>query len=152
VRPLGLPTGLDPEPAAGYSCVVAFNVLEHIDDHVAALRSAKRLVEPGGPVVMFVPAFPSAMSDFDRRVGHVRRYRRASLTAAYERAGLRVERIEYVNAVGLPAWWLMMRVLHGTPSDSALLRTYDATVVRAMRRIEGLRPAPFGQSLFVVGR
>lgn len=56
-------------PKREHSSAVAFNVLEHIEDDVGALRAASGLVRPGGSVVMLVPAFPLAMSDFDRRVG-----------------------------------------------------------------------------------
>ena len=76
------------EPYSGrHSAMVALNVLEHIEDDTAALAAAHRLLRPGGRVVMFVPAFPIAMSPFDRAVGHFRRHRRPSLRAAYERAG-----------------------------------------------------------------
>jgi SAM-dependent methyltransferase len=146
-RRIGLPTAETGE----HSALVAFNVLEHVPDHVAALRSAGGLVRPGGPVVILVPAFPSVMSDFDRRIGHVRRYRRRSLVEAYEQAGLTVDDVHHVNAIGLPAWWLMMKVLHGTPSNSPLLRFYDRTVVPVMRSAERVRRAPFGQSLIAIG-
>ena len=145
---LGLPT----DDTGDHSALVAFNVLEHIPDHVGALRSAAGLVRPGAPVVILVPAFESVMSDFDRKIGHVRRYRKASLASAFEQAGLTVEDVHYVNAVGLPAWWLMMKMLKGTPSNSPLLRFYDRTVVPVMRRAEKLRPAPFGQSVLAIGR
>src|ERR1700759_1658586 len=42
VRELLLPT----EESAGYSAAVSYNVLEHIEDHVDALRSVARLVRP----------------------------------------------------------------------------------------------------------
>lgn len=135
-----------------HSSVVAFNVLEHIPDDAAALRGAAGLVRNGGAVIMLVPAFPFAMSDFDRRVGHVRRYRRADLRAAFEAAGLEVEKLHYVNAPGLPAWFVGMRLLRGTPTDGPMLRFWDAAVVPMARRVESRLRAPFGQSLFAVGR
>jgi SAM-dependent methyltransferase len=134
-----------------YSCVFAFNVLEHIPDHVAALQHAARLVRPGGAVVMFVPAFPVAMSRFDRRVGHVRRYTKRTLREAFLAARLHVEVLHYVNAPGLPAWILGMRLLRGTPRDGLLLRIWDSLVVRAARAVESRRHPPFGQSVFAVG-
>ncbi|MBA2496814.1 MAG: class I SAM-dependent methyltransferase [Acidimicrobiia bacterium] len=150
VEVLGLDV-FDP-PARQHSCFVAFNVLEHIPDHVGALTAAHQLVAPGGAVVMFVPAFMFAMSDFDRRVGHVRRYRLAGLREAYEQAGLTVERLHYVNAPGLPAWFVAMRLLRSTPGDGALVRTWDRLVIPLARRLERRRFPPFGQSAFAVGR
>lgn len=148
VRQLDLSTAAD----GRHSCVFAFNVLEHIPEHVAALEHASRLVRPGGAVVMFVPAFPVAMSRFDRRVGHVRRYTRASLRKTFLAAGLRLDELHYVNAPGLPAWILGMRILRGTPRDGLLLRVWDAVVIRLARAVESRWHPPFGQSVFAVGR
>jgi hypothetical protein len=139
-------------PGSKHSSFVAFNVLEHLDDHVSALRAAHRLVVPGGAVIMFVPAFEFAMSDFDRAVGHVRRYTKATLRGAYEAAGLRVERLHYVNAPGLLAWFVGMRLLKMTPGEGPLLKVWDGAVVPVARAVESRVRPPFGQSVFAVGR
>ena len=148
VRRLGLPAT---EPGE-HTAAVLLNVLEHIEDDVAALRSAARLVRPGGAVVVFVPAFNGAMSRFDRLIGHHRRYTRHTLGRAFSAAGLPVERLHYVNAVGLISWFLLMRCARMIPRDGPALRVYDATVIRSAARAERhLRP-PFGQSVLAVGR
>lgn len=135
---------------ASYSGVVAFNVLEHIPDDVAALRSFAGLVRPGGRVVIFVPAFAFAMSDFDRSVGHQRRYTAPSLRAAMESADLRVLDCHYVNAVGLPAWVVGMRLLRSAPKSGPALRFWDTHVIPRAQRLESWRRPPFGQSVFCV--
>ena len=150
VEVLGLDVS-DP-PEREHSALVACNVLEHIPDHVGALASARRLLRPGGAVVMFVPAFPFAMSGFDRAVGHVRRYTRASLAEAYRDAALTVEDLRYVNAPGLLAWFIGMRLLRMTPGDGIPLRLWDRLVVPVERVLESRWTPPFGQSLFAVGR
>src|SRR5262245_50964344 len=66
-------------PEGSHSAAYAVNVLEHVADDVGALAGAARLVRPGGRVVVFVPAFPVAMSTFDRELGHYRRYTRTTL-------------------------------------------------------------------------
>ena len=140
---------LTAEPAR-HSAYVAFNVLEHIPDDVAALRAAHRLVRPGGAVVVFVPAFELAMSRFDREVGHVRRYSRRSLARNMAAAGLVVDDVRYVDMPGLPAWILGMRLLRMTPGDGRLLRLWDRTVIPVARRIETRVRPPFGKSLIAV--
>ncbi|HLU33522.1 MAG TPA: class I SAM-dependent methyltransferase [Natronosporangium sp.] len=148
VRGLSLPAA----ERADHTAAVMLNVLEHIEDDVAALRSAAGLVRPGGAVVVFVPAFPALMSRFDRLIGHYRRYTRRSLAAALAAAGLPVERLHYVNSVGLVSWFLLMRCARMIPRDGPALRCYDATVIRAVAGVERhLRP-PFGQSVFAVAR
>ena len=135
-----------------HSALVAMNVLEHIDRDVDALRSAHQLLRPGGAVVMFVPAFEFAMSEFDRKVGHFRRYTVAGLRTAYGRAGLDVERIHYVNAPGLLAWFVGMRLMKMTPQDGPTVRLWDRAVGPVARAIEERARPPFGQSVFCVGR
>jgi hypothetical protein len=135
-----------------HSAYLAFNVLEHIPDHVGALRAAHALVSPGGAVVMFVPAFEFAMSRFDRAVGHVRRYTVNGMTHVMAQAGLEVEQARYVNMPGLAAWFIGMRVLRMTPGQGRLLTAWDQHVVPRARRWEGRHHAPFGQSVFAIAR
>ncbi|MCW2566011.1 MAG: Methyltransferase protein [Mycobacterium sp.] len=148
VRELAVPI----EEEADYSTVVAYNVLEHIPDDVAALRAFRGLLRPGGAVVLVVPAFPGAMSRFDRAIGHQRRYTRAALSSALGQAGLHVERCHYVNAPGLLAWYVGMRLLGGRPKEGPLLTVWDRAVVPVERRIERYVRMPFGQSVFAVAR
>lgn len=136
----------------GYSCLVAFNVLEHIADDVAALRGAHTLVRPGGHVVMFVPAFEFAYGRFDAQVGHFRRYTKPTLRSRVEQAGLEVVDLRYVNAPGLASWFLGVRLLRMQVTDSTLVRAWDSTITPLTRRIESRVRVPFGQSLLVVAK
>ncbi len=135
VRELSLPSDM----TAAHSAVVSYNVLEHIHDDVAALAAMARLGAPGAPVVLIVPAFPSAMSRFDRAIGHERRYTLASLGGA-------------LRAIGLLSWYLGMRALRMTPRDGPMLRAYDRLVVPVSRWTERLINPPFGQSVLAVAR
>ena len=135
-----------------HSTVFALNVLEHIEDDIAALGSAAQLVRPGGGVVFFVPAFGFAMSRFDREIGHYRRYTKGSAERACRDAGLEVEELRYVNVPGLAAWTVGMRLLRMRPHDNVVLRGWDRAVIPFARRLEEHVPAPFGQSLLAVGR
>jgi hypothetical protein len=134
-----------------HSGAVAFNVFEHIPDDAAALRDLAGHVRPGGAVVLIVPAFPSAMSRFDRAIGHQRRYTRASTLTAIRAAGLRPERVRYINPVGLISWYVTVKALGMTPKNGLMLRVYDRTVVSLARALDRV-PAPFGQSVFAVAR
>ncbi|MEP6813833.1 MAG: methyltransferase, partial [Actinomycetota bacterium] len=132
-------------PEAEHSAVVAFNVLEHIEDDAGALRSARNLVRPGGAIVMLVPAFEFATSRFDQDIGHHRRYTKKTIEAAYGNAGIEVERLAYVNAPGLLGWIVAMKWLRRAPSEGVLLRVWDNAVVPVARRVEAVKAPPFGQ-------
>ncbi len=100
--------------------------------------------------MLVVPAFEFAMSNFDREIGHHRRYRLSTMEAALRAAGLRPLELRYVNAVGLIGWTLVVKLLRGRPRDGALLRVFDRFFVPVLRRIEGLVRPPFGQSVLAV--
>jgi len=132
--------------------VVMVNVLEHLPEDVAVLRELHDALRPGGVVALFVPAHPGLYSEFDRRVGHIRRYTKSTLGTALSRAGFDVPEIRYVNAPGALAWWVVAKMLGRTPTSGPLVRTYDRRVVPALRRLEAGRDPSFGQSLVAIGR
>jgi hypothetical protein len=109
------------------------------------------VVEPGGAVVLVVPAFPSAMSRFDLAVGHQRRYTKASLRDCLTRAGLTVEELRYINPIGLLSWYVAAKGLRMAPHNGPMLRLYDRVVVPTARLADRIG-APFGQAAFAVAR
>jgi SAM-dependent methyltransferase len=78
----------------GFDLLMAFEVLEHIDDDVGALSSWIRYLRPGGRILLSVPAHAHRWTATDTFVGHVRRYDRKDFIALAERAGARVVRCE----------------------------------------------------------
>jgi len=148
VRELYLPT----EETNNYSGAVSYNVLEHIEDHVGALRSIAGLVRPGGAVVIIVPAFQFAMSPVDIATGHVRRYTKASLAAAMTAAGLAVEHIRYANALGLLGYYMATSVFRLMPREGPMVKVYDRFVLPVTKAVERRVRPPFGQSVFAVAR
>jgi len=150
VRQLLLPT----EERGDHSCLVSYNVLEHIDDHVGALQSMARLVRPEGYIVLVCPAFPFAMSPVDVATGHVRRYTKRSMRKALTDAGLEVVKVRYANSLGLICYYGFTSLLRKQPSTGGTMSFYDRLVVPAVRLLErvfGDRP-PFGQSVVAVAR
>ncbi len=134
-----------------YDSVVLINVLEHIADDLGALRDLRARLKPGGRLIVFSPAFDGLYSDFDRKIGHHRRYRRSQLITVADRAGLRLVEARYVNSLGAFAWWLFARRLGQTPTQGWSVRLYDQTVVPVLRRIETKHIPRFGQSVLLVG-
>jgi hypothetical protein len=143
---------IDDPPSGAHSAAYAINVLEHVADDVGALERTRSLIRTGGKVVVFVPAFAIGMSRFDREIGHHRRYTRASLRAAFLEAGLEPEVVRYVNAPGLLAWIVWMRLLRREPIDGRALGFWDRRVVPFARALEARREPPFGQSVLGVAR
>ena len=135
-----------------FESIVLVNVLEHIEDDAAALGKLEQQLLPGGHLLLFVPAFEALMSDFDRSIGHHRRYHRARLIGAVYRAGLEVVEARYVNTVGAAIWWAFTKKLGGVPTKKWPVRLFDKAIVPWLRKLETGRVAPFGQSLLLVAR
>jgi SAM-dependent methyltransferase len=132
------------------STVVAINVLEHIDEDTRALRTLASLTEPGGRIVLWVPAYMQLYGDFDRAVGHVRRYTPTTMAAAIRHAGLTPELVRPVNLLGAIAWWATVRRGGVAAPRPGLVRTYDRFVVPVTRAVETRFTLPFGQSVLAI--
>jgi SAM-dependent methyltransferase len=131
---------------------VAINVLEHFEDDAAVLASLARSVVAGGTVVLWVPGYQSLFSEFDRKVGHFRRYTPATLRDAIQRAGLGCERVRPVNLLGGLAWWTAMRLGRAQTPNTGAVGVYDRFIVPATRVLDRVLPVPFGQSVIAVAR
>jgi ubiquinone/menaquinone biosynthesis C-methylase UbiE len=83
--------------------VTALDVLEHLEDHVAAVTEIRRVLAPGGFCLATVPAFQSLFSTHDEALGHQRRYRREGFVRLFEEAGLVPEAVSYYNTWLFPA-------------------------------------------------
>lgn len=77
-------------PDRTFDIAGAFEVLEHIQDDVTALRTWREWLNPGGHLLLSVPANPTRFGPADRRVGHFRRYTRSSINRALRSGGFEV--------------------------------------------------------------
>src|SRR5205814_2351299 len=60
-----------------FDCILYIDVLEHIAADRAELRAAATYLTPGGALVVLCPAHPLLYTEFDRVIGHHRRYPKA---------------------------------------------------------------------------
>jgi len=149
-----------PVPEASLGCVTSLDVIEHLDEPVAALREYGRAAA-GGLVVCTVPAYMWAWSEHDVHLGHRRRYTRATLRADVEAAGLEILTVRYFHH------WLVLAalVLRKTPLRFLLRGQAEASsfvspgVNRGLTALASLErwvdqrvDIPFGLSILVVAR
>lgn len=147
-----LELGQSPNLSEPVDSVVAINVLEHIDDDAGALRSLATALEVGGCIVLWVPGYQQLYGEFDRKVGHVRRYTPSTLTDAVRRADLDVELVKPVNLLGGIAWWLTVRRSGVSSPNPKMVAVFDRCVVPVTKALERRVRVPFGQSVLCVAR
>jgi SAM-dependent methyltransferase len=138
-----------------FDTVLCLNVLEHIADEETALAHMYELLQPGGCLLLFVPAGAYLYGTLDLALGHHRRYERDTLAAPVQTAGFRIERLAYLNLAGIPGWWLNSRVLgrHLLPEGQLqLFNRLAPFFIAAERLLRAFWDVPLGQSLLCVAR
>jgi len=153
-----------------FALIGMFDVLEHIEDDVAALRAVRQSLAPKGQLLMTVPAAPSLWSRYDEESQHHRRYTEAGLRRVLTAAHFEVEYITHFMSVIYPAIWISRRLERWgaamssdrsarAPAIERELRVPHVinAVLRQMLRVE--TPAvrrryrlPFGASLLAIAR
>ena len=85
-----------------FDSIYILDVLEHINDELAILKSSLNYLTQNGKILLTVPAFKFLWSPHDEFVHHVRRYTKVGLKKILEDSGYKVERISYFNSILFP--------------------------------------------------
>jgi SAM-dependent methyltransferase len=91
-----------PFPDDAFDLVTSLDVIEHIDDDVAALAELRRVLRPGGSLLVAVPAYRFLWGKQDEVSHHRRRYTARMLERALGEAGFGVDRTSYFNTILFP--------------------------------------------------
>jgi glycosyltransferase involved in cell wall biosynthesis len=153
VEPLRFPLApedLDRLRAERLDTTVCLNVLEHIEDDESTLSEIAGILEPGGRLVLLVPALPRLYGTLDRELHHFRRYSRAELEKKLSAAGFRIEEMRYVNRPGVLGWYVNSRLLRRKVLPKSQLRAFSLLMPLLQREIA--RPPSFGMSLLAAAR
>ena len=135
----------------GLDTVVALNVIEHIAEDVAALRSMRDMLVPGGRGDRARARAAGALRLARPRAAATRVATDGrELSAHMEQAGLRVEQISSTSTSSASLGWFVNARIRKVPRiPLRQLRWFDALV--PLLRLEDAVPLPFGQSLIAVG-
>lgn len=91
-----------PFAADSFDLAASLDVIEHLQDDLSALRELRRVVAPGGALLVTVPAYQWLWSGHDEVNNHHRRYTRRSLLRVAQQAGWAPVRTTYFNSLLLP--------------------------------------------------
>jgi SAM-dependent methyltransferase len=134
-----------------FDAVLYVDVLEHIEDDRGELARAAARLDPGGRLVVLAPAHQSLYSEFDRAIGHFRRYDRRSL-AAVAPSGVALERITYLDSVGWLASLGNRLLLRRELPTPAQVRLWDGVLVPLSGVLDRVLCGRFGKSVLAVWR
>jgi SAM-dependent methyltransferase len=145
-------------PDQKFDLICMFDVLEHVDDDLAALRAARAHLEPDGKLLVTVPAYKALFGPHDEELHHKRRYERAELQARLRGAGLRIDKLTFMNCLLLPAAWavrMLDKALHrpqasNTGVPAAPLNALFAGIFGAEAWVIPFVSLPFGLTLLAL--
>lgn len=117
--------------------VVAFDVLEHIDDDNAAVAEVARVLKRGGIFLVAVPADMSLWSAHDVACSHFRRYTKETLRPLIEGGGLTIETVRSWNVLLRPVVKWRRRTSTGSDTQETrrLVNSALSAVIRAERHL-----------------
>src|SRR6185436_18923690 len=81
--------------------IIYVNVLEHVENDAEELASVHDALAPEGRIFIFVPALPALYGNFDKEVGHFRRYTKTDLETKSRQAGFRILKSSYFDLAGI---------------------------------------------------
>jgi SAM-dependent methyltransferase len=145
-----------------FDLVTTLDVLEHIEDDVAALAELRRVLRPDGLLLIAVPAFMFLWGKQDEVSHHHRRYTAPGVRRALAEAGFVVGRTSYFNTILFPpaaAVRLGRRLLRRPGSAQSDFELGPAALNRVLGAVFGAEAEivarhdlPFGVSLLALAR
>ncbi len=135
--------------ALRFDSIVCINVLEHIRDDIAALQKMEEILQPGGKLVLLVPAHSCLYGSGDRIDGHYRRYSKAFLRTILKQTRFSLLDMHYFNLVGAVGWWIFYRLLKREIHEEGQFGIMNR-LLPVLRLLERVVRVPFGLSLVAI--
>lgn len=103
-----------------YDLLLLMDVLEHIGDQRKFLFAANKMLKSGGFLIVNVPAFNKLYSDYDRAVGHIRRYDSDELTQTIEACGFKRISYSYWGLPLIPLLWIRRLIIRNRDQNATI--------------------------------
>lgn len=146
-----------------------FDVIEHIEDDLAFLKSIRSLIKKGGRLYVTVPSYPFLWSGEDVLAGHFRRYTLGGISNVLKSVGFEVEFSSYIfRFIPIPIFLLRVlpyklglskveRKTKKTSRDHGVKGGLMVNIIRAILQpeIDNLnqkKAMPFGGSCLIVAK
>jgi SAM-dependent methyltransferase len=117
-----------PELIGKFDTIFALNVVEHIPDHIQAVKNAHKMLRKDGTLIILVPAFQWLFNRFDEQLDHQRRYNKKSLKELVISNGFEVVHSQYFNFIGILGWFVSGKILGKEMIPEGQMKLYDTLV------------------------
>ncbi len=130
--------------------IIYVNVLEHIENDRSELEYIHRTLSKGGRCFIFVPALMSLYGEFDRKIGHFRRYTKRDVEEKCKSAGFKILKSKYFDLAGIVPWFVKYKMLKSDSLDSGAVTLYDKVAIPFVKGMEKFVNVPLGKNVLMV--
>lgn len=131
--------------------IIYINVLEHIEDDEFELELVNKTLSDRGKIIIFVPALNFLFSEFDKQIGHFRRYTKSELIKKCKVANFEIKLAKYFDISGILPWFIKYKLLKSLNMESGAVQLYDRSVVPITKFLESMVTPPIGKNLLLIG-
>ena len=129
-----------------FDAILYIDVIEHIEDDKAELNRARNLLKQGGSLIILVPAFNSLYTEFDKEIGHYRRYVKKTLRPAIPE-GFELKKLIYLDSAGFFASLANKLLFSNSKANPKVIKFWDQVLVRFSILADKILFHTFGKSL-----
>lgn len=130
--------------------IIYVNVMEHIEDDRAELGYVRQTLAKGGRCFIFVPALMSLYGEFDRKIGHFRRYTKQEVEEKCRTAGFKILTAKYFDLAGIIPWFVKYKMLKSDSLDSGAVTLYDKVAIPLVKGMEKIVNVPLGKNVLLI--
>lgn len=129
-----------------FDTIIYIDVLEHIQNDEAEIRTAASLLKPGGNLIVLSPAFPKLYSPFDKAIGHYRRYTKKQIDTILP-ASFRKLSLQYLDSLGFFASLSNRFILKQEYPSQKQVDFWDSYIVPVSRILDKIIIYSFGKAI-----
>ena len=134
-----------------FDSIVCLNVLEHIKDDRKAIKNMYELLNKGGYLILLVPANKFLFSDFDKNLGHYRRYSIKEIKSVLEESEFGIRNLRYINWWAAIGWFVFMKILKVNKMPENPVGIFDK-IGKVFLFPEKIIKIPFGLSILAIAK
>lgn len=100
-----------PELREKFDSIFLLNVIEHLEDEKVAIANCRYMLRPGGTLILLAPSYNALYCEFDKQLGHYRRYTKKTMAGIFPVQEFNVIHQEYFNLAGVAGWLIFGKLL-----------------------------------------
>jgi 2-polyprenyl-3-methyl-5-hydroxy-6-metoxy-1,4-benzoquinol methylase len=133
-----------------FDSIVLLNVIEHLENDQLSVDYCHFLLKKNGNLILLAPAYQLLYSQFDREIGHYRRYTTRSLKGLIQKDFALIHH-QYFNFLGMTAWLFINKIMGRKKLSTNSMTTFNR-IVPIAKILDKIVANKIGLSNIVVGR